>query len=411
MPTCRASFRAAVAAVLVAGGARSGADELRVVTNGYTFGQAPVWDADGEHVVFHQDFGGGEQIYRSALDGSGIACITCAGRVKTPNMVPQVHPPHGDKILFHSWDGRVFTIGAPGFGGLGSELYVVNPDGTGETALTNDGEGEDDFHAYWSPDGRQLVWTHINWNFVTDGGRGRWDVRIADYVDDASGPHLENVSILRPDNGHFYETQWWAPDGSGFLYTESVDSSLDLELFFYRLHGSGPTIERLTDNPAWDEQAIFTPDMKRVLFMSTRDHPGFFNLYSNAAASTGIPAETDYLTILPIFEAGFLQPIAAEATDLYELDWTTRAVRRLTFDGDDGWIIPEFACDPSGRLLWTEQKYPDGVRVPLPPNPARQAAAAAASAGNPPPADAATLGHGGTPHFTTARTRIGNFVP
>src|SRR5574341_1933177 len=39
-------------------------------------------------------------------------------------------------------------------------------------------------------------------------------------------------------------------------------------------------------------------------------------------------------------------------------------VRRLTESGNDGWVIPEFAWDPGGRrLLWTQNKYPDGVRV------------------------------------------------
>ena len=29
-----------------------------------------------------------------------------------------------------------------------------------------------------------------------------------------------------------------------------------------------------------------------------------------------------------------------------------------------GWVIPEFAWDPSGRrLLWTQNKFPDGRRV------------------------------------------------
>jgi hypothetical protein len=74
-----------------------------------------------------------------------------------------------------------------------------------------------------------------------------------------------------------------------------------------------------------------------------------------------------------LFEAGFLQPVGQEATDLYELDLATGSVRRLTTEGDDGWIIPEFTWDPTDRFLfWTEQRYPDGVRVPLPVDAARQ---------------------------------------
>ena len=39
-------------------------------------------------------------------------------------------------------------------------------------------------------------------------------------------------------------------------------------------------------------------------------------------------------------------------------------MRRLTESGNDGWVIPEFAWDPGGRrLLWTQNKFPDGVRV------------------------------------------------
>ena len=51
----------------------------------------------------------------------------------------------------------------------------------------------------------------------------------------------------------------------------------------------------------WDEQATFTPDMSRVIFMSTRDHPGFFNSYRDLADRLGIPADTDWATILPVF--------------------------------------------------------------------------------------------------------------
>jgi hypothetical protein len=38
--------------------------------------------------------------------------------------------------------------------------------------------------------------------------------------------------------------------------------------------------------------------------------------------------------------------------------------RRITSGGREGWIVPEFAFDPSGRrLLWTENRYPSSARV------------------------------------------------
>jgi hypothetical protein len=150
---------------------------------------------------------------------------------------------------------------------------------------------------------------------------------------------------------------------------------MNTELFFCRLTVRGCVVTRLTDDPAWDEQAIFTPDMKDVIFMSTRDHPGFYNTYSTLAQDAGAPSDADNYLVLPIFEAGFEQPVAQETTDLYDLDVATGSVRRLTHDGDDGWVIPEFTWDPTrSYLFWTELRIPDGLRVPLPLDVPRQTA-------------------------------------
>ena len=58
---------------------------------------------------------------------------------------------------------------APGFGGIGSDVWVMTRDGRRRTNLTRGPEFSDNFHAYWSPDGRHIAWTELNWN----AGRGR----------------------------------------------------------------------------------------------------------------------------------------------------------------------------------------------------------------------------------------------
>jgi hypothetical protein len=111
-----------------------------------------------------------------------------------------------------------------------------------------------------------------------EGGDGRSEVRVARF--DPSGPRLVDEHVVRPGNGHWYETQWWAPDGSGFLYTETAGTAINPELFFCRLrdpaHGRCRP-SRLTRHPAWDEQAVFTPRMDRVIFMSSRNLPGAYD--------------------------------------------------------------------------------------------------------------------------------------
>ena len=389
----------ALAAVLVAfAPAARGADgspytsaSYTVHTHPYAFGQAPVFMPDGR-VVFGKDFkqGDGVQIYIANQDGSHLRCLTCGQ--PAPNNVPIVRP-QGDWILFHSWRGHHITLGSPGYGGLGSALYVMRPDGSHVTGLTGldpahgAGEGEDDYHAYWSPDGRHLVYTHLNWNFVDNNGQGKWDVRVADFVDDGRNPpHLANIRVVRPANGHWYETQWWAPDGSGFLYTETTGTAMNTELFFCRLTASGCHSRQLTDNPSWNEQAIFTPDGKDILFMSSRDSPGFFNTWAQVTRDAGLTADEDYLLTLPVFEAAFLQPVAEETTDLYLLDPKVGSVRRLTFDGGDGWIVPEFSWDPANRRLWfTENRLPPGERIGFPLDPVAQLQKTAQFLEHPPP--------------------------
>ena len=393
-----------------------------VMTNSYAFGQAPIW-MPGGHIVFFQNFrqGAGTQIYTANMDGSHRVCLTCGQ--KSPNATPQLRP-GGGWMVYHSWQGHTLTLGMPGMGGLGSELWIMRTDGSDRTQLTGQnpnpgfgsGEAQDDYHAYWSPDGKQIVWAHLNWNFVDNNGNGQWDIRVADVTTDGPGaPHLANERVVHPADGHWMETQWWAPDGSGFLYTESWGTTMNTELFFCRLTPTGCESTRLTDDPGWDEQALFTPDMQDVIFMSSRDHPGLYNSASSLAQDLQLTTAADYILALPVFEAGFEQPLAPEATDLYELHLATGAVRRLTHDGDDHWIIPEFSWDPSHTVLfWTELRFHPGARVSLPLDPGSQLADEVDLLLHPPPLPIDTnnpLGNLLQPQLPIdSRTRVGTFA-
>lgn len=352
------------------------APHFTTAVSAFTVGQAPDW-LDSRTVVYHARQPGGEiQIVRSALDGRGRRCLTCG--LAGPNQVPVVQPRGGRWILFHSWSGHRVRVGGPGFGGIGSDVWVMTRDGRRRTDLTPGGELRDNFHAYWSADGRHVVWTALNWDPAT-GGTGRSDIRVARFDPNGPrGPRLVGAHSVRPPNGHWYETQWWAPDGSGFLYTETAGTALNPELFFCRLPDPDRGAcrpQRLTRNPAWDEQAVFTPDMRRILFMSTRDHAGAFSNWTLLAGLLRLPATYDYALVLPVFNESFLRPTFQQANDLYEirLRWNGRhtrfrqagPVRRLTHTGAGGWIIPEFAWDPSGRrLLWTESRLRNRVDEP-----------------------------------------------
>jgi Tol biopolymer transport system component len=137
----------------------------------YTFGQAPSWPPNGDVLSIAFDSAGIYQIYRSHLNGSGQVCLTCA-TVTGPNGVPQERS-EKDWILFESYGQQPIHVGNPGLGGYGADLYVMHPDGTHVYRLTTNSDPEygaqfgeltgtpyDNFHAYWSPDGKQIVWSH-----------------------------------------------------------------------------------------------------------------------------------------------------------------------------------------------------------------------------------------------------------
>ena len=333
--------------------------------NPYTFGQDPSWTADGRVLSNEKDSSGVSQIYVSRLDGSQMSCVTCGE--PGPNGFPQERP-EGDWILFCSFRGQTVTFGAPCLGGIGSDLYAMRPDGSHVTRLTgpnssfeSGGVPYDNYHPYWSPDGRHLIWTHIEYNPLAQGGT-QWTILLATFTQDKSGtPHLSDVTVVAPGGDNAYETQVWAPDGSGVLYTSfSSDGNkrigwLNSELYFMRLYGDGaspshPKIAHLTDgNPGWDEQAVFTPDMKDVIWMSSRDAPTWYQTVVTAAEQAGYdpPLENDVAG--PLFVLTILDP--KFRTDLYELDLSTRAVRRLT---NLHQVVPEFYFNPSGtKLIWT----------------------------------------------------------
>ena len=58
----------------------------------------------------------------------------------------------------------------------------------------------------------------------------------------------------------------WSPDGGWIAFTSERNGSADL----YRMKPDGTGVERLTDSPAYDDQAAFSADGQQIVFVTTR---------------------------------------------------------------------------------------------------------------------------------------------
>ena len=342
----------------------------------YDFGQASSWTTNGGVLSGQLDSAGITQIYRSTLSGSGQVCLTCA-RVQGPNGVPQERR-QGDWILFESYGEQSVHVGNAGLGGYGGDLYVMHPDGTHVYRLTTTsdpadgaefgqatGTPYDNFHAYWSPNGEHIVWTHAEADPLSEGGE-KWEVMLGDFTVKNGVPSLTNVQVVGPPYGA-YETQPWSPDGKGFLIFASGGYRSPFQaippgwgnarVYYMRVYGKGaspahPMVTLIGDNePFYEEQAVFTPDMRDVIMMSNRGATldSWADEVATAAQRTAFDAPDTGATQTLQFLADF--DGADFSSDLYIVDGATGAIRRLTTLDQ---VIPEFYWNPSyTKLIWT----------------------------------------------------------
>jgi Tol biopolymer transport system component len=88
------------------------------------------------------------------------------------------------------------------------------------------------------------------------------------------GPSQSSLFVSNADGtgeqkltqGYFDYNPVWSPDGQWIVFTSERDGSADL----YRMHPDGSGLERLTDDPAYDDQAALSPDGSRIAFVTTR---------------------------------------------------------------------------------------------------------------------------------------------
>jgi Tol biopolymer transport system component len=150
-------------------------------------------------------------------------------------------------------------------GGADPEIYVIEPDGTGATQLTNNSSF--DGNPAWSPDGSKIAF----WGL---GAGGFSDI----FVMNANGSGLVDVTNTA-DRGESEPA--WSPDGTKIALTGSTDTGVDV--FVMNADGSGAT--QISTGVAFNAQAAWSPDGTKIAYITNPGYPmGDFDIVTTTPA-------------------------------------------------------------------------------------------------------------------------------
>jgi Tol biopolymer transport system component len=224
------------------------------------------------------------------------------------------------------------------------EIYSMNPDGSGVTRLTNH-PLFDDF-AVWSPDGKRIGFTSTRDNTFGDI-----------YSMDADGRNVTRLTFGPGQN----VIPSWSKDGRQIAFASTRDGAdqttvraRDFEIYVMNADGTG--ITRLTNDAALDLYPAYSPDGRRIAFVSTRDHPDGTNntdLYVMDADGTNVTRLTsqDGGLIYPSWDPhgrhiAFSVSNSVAANGIFVINPDGTGLNQLTFgDGTD--LMPSWSPDGS----------------------------------------------------------------
>ena len=147
-----------------------------------------------------------------------------------------------------------------------SDIYVINPDGSGRTRLTSDscaGSFPENVFPRWSPDGRRIVYASLRPRAID--ACGQYDVFVMNA--DGSG-QTRLTSTVDVDES----PSSWSPDGSKILVTRGAST----EAAVYVMNADGTGEVRLTDGGA----AVWSPDGREIIFARRHADTNEVDLYS-----------------------------------------------------------------------------------------------------------------------------------
>ncbi len=265
-----------------------------------------------------------------AAAGSAVAIWAFGSRLQTTPVRPGATVENGQIAFVGEVETNLYV------GGTQSGIFVMNPDGSGDTPLIDDTRAFVSDPA-WSADGAKIA-------FGLSGEAAESPAGL--YIADADGSDV--TLLFEDDTGATSPT--WSPDGrtivfeSGLGHEQTGAGDRDI----YAIDGETGEVTRLTDDPARDEYPALSPDGTRIAF--TRRQGGVADIYLMNADGTDVT-----------------QLMSGEGSDLRPV-WSPDGTK-IAFDRDGDIYVMN--ADGSGVIRLTggpaEEREPawspDGTRI------------------------------------------------
>jgi TolB protein len=241
-----------------------------------------------------------------------------------------------------------------------SFVYRGNSDGTGETALFNDGQtpsgpGTANPEAVgeeydWSPDGSQVAYMD-------------WSPSESAYEIFVMHPDGTGVSQITHDNG-LDSSPSWSPDGTRIAYASDRrggfeagcwgTASCPSDIYVINVDGTGET--RLTSGPADESRPDWSPDGTKIVFQSNRGAPqssGIYVMDADGSYVTRLTSSPGW-DIAPQWsphgaKIAFVRYAFHVPLDVWVMNADGSDIRRLTDTGSNTNI--SFAWSPDGTKI------------------------------------------------------------
>lgn len=291
---------------------------LARLTDGEGPEQSPVWSPDGTRILFTRHVGNTD-IYTVRGDGRDLVRLTeLPSREFSPSWSPD-----GSQVLFASTSGYA------------TELFVVSAEGGEALPVTDSAAHKPD--SAWSPDGSRITFTMLDgynqgdiFVVAAPGGTGAGSGSPTNLTQDpahdccvAWAPDSERILFLSSRNGSGTGL-WLGGDGQAaqsrdvFIRArEDGDLTAAHEVVrpvttvvpeqpkdIYVINANGSGLARLTDGAGREKQASWSPDGRRIAFISDRDGNDEVYVMTDAGGSaptrlTDSPEDDSYPTWSP----------------------------------------------------------------------------------------------------------------